>query len=180
MYDVNNMRKFISNNKLLVTVIVIVIALCCLGCIMLIIPNIDGKIIGYFKDDEQLDLLITEEFYEINYGMEQEVVEEMYKYPERYSQYYIDFNVKNSGSRTISNVKTSLSTQTDNLWLYPVLDRAEICLGDGLPFDGEVPIIIRTEGMTDEEIDKLIKNVGITISGNSFPIVVSKTIYFNK
>ncbi len=178
MYDVNNMRKFINNNKPLVRVIVIV--LCFFGCIMLIIPNIDGEIINYGKDDEQLDILITEEFYKTYYGMEQEVVEEMYKHPERYSQYYIDFNVKSSGTRIISNIKTSLSTQTDNMWLYPVLDRAEICLGAGIDFDGEVPIIIRTDGMTDEEIDRLIRSVGITITANSFPMVAKKTIYFNK
>ncbi len=182
------MRKFISNNKLLVTVIVI--ALCFWGCIMLINSGIDGKIRDYVKYDTDFDysgIMTAEEFYEqfkYNYGMEQEVVEELYKYPERYSEYFIRVNVKNYGICTIFDVKTSLSTQIDNMWVEPVFGDCIVDLKTGEEWEAGVSIIIRTEGMTDDEIDKLIKSVGITISANVLadfsPIVASKTIYFNK
>ncbi len=184
------MRKFIINYKWIIVIVVIVI--CCVGGILFINSGINGQLISCSRSESFINNFVrsesASEFHEEFknfFNMEQEVVEEMYKNPERYTTYWIVVNIYNDASYKIYDVRPSLGTKFDNMWIrQDTFSDFSLDLEAGQNYIHSVAIIIRTEGMTDDEIDNLIKSVGITISANiladSFPIVASKTIYFNK
>ncbi len=186
------MRRFVNKYKLWVILVLLVV--CCVGGILIFNSSINGRLINYHKDDNNYidgylfdDQEIADYFYECcinDFNMEQEVVDEMFKYQEKYTAYWIEIEIKNDAILKIYDINLKLGTDLKNIWLDTTsLCECQLDLEAGEKYTGSVAIIIRTENMTDDEIEKLIKGVGITISANlvdDLSIVTSKTIYFNK
>lgn len=145
--------------------------------------NIQGRLLIYEKSDDTIhsgsdyftiiakyDLLMTDS-----------VIDDVLKYPEKYTAYRIKIHLRNASLVTAYGLEAALHQNYNNLWFdrnaFDVLD-----LKPGEAYDGNVQVIVKTENMRQADIDQLIKSLKIDISASYFTceffIRSSKTISF--
>ena len=141
-------------------------------------PNINGYLYGYEKLEEDYD---PKYFTEMSNG----TIDDIEKYPEKYSLYWIDMKFENITDHYIYNLNAKLSKKYSNVWL------SDPFTGGGFPefpfdltereaSDWGVSIVIKTEQMNETDIDKLIRGIGITIHAQNteLPVFASNRIFF--
>jgi hypothetical protein len=184
IYEANDMKKKI----IIISIIVIAVLI---GVVLLMSPNIDGSLINYTKAEEN-DGHTTysgsrESFYyegSNNFNMSDEVIEDVLDHPDKYTSYWVGISYKNISGHTVYDIKASLPKKYDDLWFdKSSISEWPIDLKGNETRESNVLVMIKTENMNDDEVDRLIKSIGITISARNFdwfPIYASKTIYFEK
>lgn len=176
------MRKKI----IIISIIAIVVLV---GAVFLISPSLDGYIMCYEKAEENDGHTIyysREVFCDVginNFHMSEEVIEDLFDNPKKYTSYWIRISYKNITGYPIYDVRASIPGEYENIWCDQNIFIVTVNLEGGEEKKDGVLVVIKTENMNDDEIDKLIKSIGITISARNFrplPIYASKTIYFEK
>lgn len=169
-------------------IIILIIAVCTVGFFMIFSENINGRMIHYEKDEGFFTDFAEEGFYfdaEFYMNMNRETIDEIWKHKENYAGYLIEIDIQNITDHVIYDVRAQLSKKYNNLWF----DSASIAesplnlAGKERYYPHNIIVILKTDNMTSDEIDQLIKGIGITISARNYewlPIYASKTIYFEE
>ncbi len=161
--------------------------------------TIQAEIISYEQDEDFLPIL--EGFFEDNeyketfawYDMSAAEAKDLQENPENYRGYYIDIDINNISGQKVFDVEADLSRRFQDIWMNRTglaqwmhrcgFDEWEIDLEPNEMYHGDIYIIVKTFGITEERIDQLIRSIGITVSVQNskwLPFVTSETIYFEK
>ena len=183
------MKNFLHKRRCLVITLVVIIIIAA-GISILFSVNFQAKIIDYrlsSDDGGSIILCKPEQFYSRgtkDFLMSKDTIEEILEYPDRYSSYLIRVDIKNKSVKTIYDFRASLLGKYDNLWLDETsLWEWPLDLTAGEEISAYVYIIVRTHNMTEAEIDRLIKSIGIKISASNFKSLSSynsREIYFEE
>ncbi len=156
----------------------IFIAICIAGTIIILNNSqnnqIDGRLLSYEKDDEYSDFLVFSDpegfegfdgpYY---YRMDNDTINDIMNYPEKYTPYYIKIEVTNTSDKKIYDIDAEPVDKYENLWIdtSSIYDRwsDDLEAHKTREYDDVLYVIVKTEGMTDKEIDKLIKSIKLKI-----------------
>ncbi len=151
----------------------IVIALFIAAVILILTHNyIDGRLLSYEKDyidssqiyidsDESEE---SEGFYYFN--MDKDTINDFSNYPEKYTSYRIKIEITNMSDKKIYEVYAETVNKYENIWFdtnklsygFNGLEAYETC-----EYDDVLYVIVKTEGMSENEIDELLKIIKIKI-----------------
>lgn len=182
------MKKILKRHWIPIVSILTIIIVCMVFGFMFYSLNIGGKMISYKKIDDYLSNFSEEGFYsdaEFYMNMSNETIEDVWEHKENYTGYFIRIEIQNKSNNSICDVCTKLSKTYDNLWLdsASISEYTPLYIGAKEKYNRSIIIIVKTENMNDNEIDELIKSIGVTICARNYewlPIYASKTIYFEK
>ncbi len=189
--EINRKEKKDKNKVFLKLIITVLVLLAVIALLYLSnTPMIKSKIISYKQDvdfqDAYLTMLepfITEED-DFRQDLSHEEAKNIVENHENYRGYYINIEINNLSGRRIDCLQVYLSKQYKNIWMYETsLFQRDFEKDSYQEYSGFVYIIVKTSDMTEEEIDQLIRSIGITVSaenGALIPLVKSETIYFEK
>ena len=143
---------------------------------------IDGELVAYEKNDfpQVSNDFVTSGRYGL-YDMSRDTALDAVNHPEKYLEYDISFNIKNITPKKIYDIDAKWQA-SKNVWMLQTpLAEWEIDIRKQNTYKGSVFVIIKTEGMTEDEIDKRIKSIGLLITAKSMrylPFYSGKTIHF--
>ena len=149
--------------------------------------NIEGRLIKYKKAEENNGNTTYSSFDELrkyegkeNFNMSNSVINDIIKYPRKYTAYWIEIELKNTSVVALQDLEASLNKEYPNLWF----DKSSLCewpldLEPNEVYISNVLVIIKTENMKEKEIEDLVKGIGINISAWSVLIKGTKTLYFH-
>lgn len=184
------MKEYILKHKtpLLVSVILLIIIIIC--CIIMFNIGFNGRLVNYHKAEENdghtiyysSDVFISEGIR--NFSMTEDTIDDLLSNPWKYTAYWINTDIQNVTKHTIYNLKAKLVKEYDNLWL----DTSSLCewpldLEALETYNSYVLVIVKTENMTEGEIDQLVRSIKIRISAMNtkyIPIYNSRTICFDE
>jgi len=170
------MVEFLVSNKKKI----ILICLCILMIILMKIyvsikyhegissPPVDAKIVGYDKSTTYAPDCIESNMRLFN--MDEGAALDMKNNPGNYCEYWLKVYIKNINKNTIHNLEVArLPETTDNVWLC-ITGFADwsIDVNPGGRFYGDITIIIKTENMSEEDIDKEIKGLILELSYSNY------------
>ncbi len=176
-------KKIIKN--ITYTMLTIIVLFAIVEGSMLFIHHLKSEIISYEQDEDftMSDQFITEDGY-IWYDMSYEEAKDIVENPENYRGYYINIEINNLSGQKVYCVQANLSKQYKDIWMHGItLEEWDIATNPISKYSGSIHIMVKTSNKTEEEIDQLIRSIGITVSAensNWIPFVTSETIYFEK
>jgi len=163
------------------------IAIAC--AVLILLPStkrIEGEIIGYTRCEQAQNkpsLLSTDTFIHYDaykyYNMPQSVIDDIKKNPKKYAEHGIEIDIRNVSIHTLHSLEAVLSKECGNIWVSSVLSKGQLNLEPQEAFGTFVSAVVKTDGLTETEIDALIKGIGLTIKSYNFGVLESyKKIYF--
>ncbi len=137
--------------------------------------NISGYLTGYEKYEGKHD-------YKDFIGVGKDVIKDTEDHPEKYSEYRIDFYIKNTADHGVYDLNTKLSEAYPNVWLDdPFVGSFVFNLTEDEDIYFGFFILVKTGDMNEDEIDKLISSIGINIFAHNTtdaPVFASNPIHF--
>lgn len=178
--------NFIRKHKILSTASIILLIFIS-GCILFFsISRIDGQLTGYYEHG-----FSEKSFYDskhfVFYDMSEETAKDLLENFGDYRMYFVDVWIKNVTNNYIYGIRgNELSNNNSGIWIYRIgLAEWDICLDPGQEYNERISIIIKTRNLTEEEINKKIRSIGLIITSTdysseplSYLIRNTKTIFF--
>lgn len=141
-------------------------------------PNIKGYLFGYEKYDGTYDIQELK-------GAEEGTIDDIRKYPNKYNVYWIDMHIENKAGHYLYDLNSKLAEPYSDVWFLDpftgydfVFDFSEYEVSDWGFY-----ILVKTDDMSESEIDELIRSIGRTIFARNMinaPVFSSNTIYFKE
>lgn len=152
----------------------IVIALFIATVILTLTHNyIDGRLLSYEKDDKDSCQIYTDsdKFEEVEesyyFNMDKDTINDILNYPKKYTFYRIKIEVTNKSDKQIYEIYAEPTDKYENLWIN--IESLSYGWYVGLiahetrEYDDVLYVVVKTEGMSDKEIDKLLKSIKLKI-----------------
>lgn len=184
-----NMKKFIAKYKILLIVLFVIAVT--IGLYFWIFPlNVEGRLVNYTKVDQTYEFeyaycrpeqLLSDEYADFN--MTREEIEDVQNNPDDYDSYFIGYYIHNLSDHMLYDLNAKLDKKYNNLWFETFISDFPINIENNETFDyNRLWLIIKTKDMSDSDIDRLIKNIGIVFSAQNFeyiPLWASTTLNFD-
>jgi hypothetical protein len=168
------LKGIIKRHKILLIVLAVLIIFIIVAVILFTNINMEGYLVNYLKADENDGHTVytePEEFLNYEYqlfNMSEKEAKDVIKHPDNYTAFWVGIEIRNKENHTIYNLKANLTKKYDNLWF----DTSSLCEwpldleANGEYKDTRVLVIIKTNNLSDNEIDKLIRSINIKISAS--------------
>jgi hypothetical protein len=183
------MKKFIAKYKILLIVLFVIAVT--IGLYFWIFPlNVEGRLVNYTKVDQTYEFeyaycrpeqLLSDEYADFN--MTREEIEDVQNNPDDYDSYFIGYYIHNLSDHMLYDLNAKLDKKYNNLWFETFISDFPINIENNETFDyNRLWLIIKTKDMSDSDIDRLIKNIGIVFSAQNFeyiPLWASTTLNFD-
>lgn len=180
------MIRSMKYRVLLLSFIVVLVII--VGVILIItINHIDGRLLSYEKYNVNTYIAYySPEEFEESYGsyfdMNESTINDLFNYPKKYTCYSIKIRLTNTSNKKIYDVNPALAKKYENLWLdkssLSPITILELEAHETLEHD--VHVIIKTENMSDKEIDELIKSVKLKIYASNVNWELDTLLYSTK
>jgi hypothetical protein len=139
--------------------------------------DLKGGLISYQKDDgfsiRSLYDSDSEFAYESNIycKMPKSITSEIIKYPNYYKVYFIQMKLKNITNHSVHPITVILTRKYDNLWLDSSSIQPGNSIGENKNFEQGIEVIIRTKGLTNAQINELIKGIRIKLVYSNYDTI---------
>ncbi len=183
-------HKQIDKNKVYSMLVIVLVLIALIGKVTLFNNNIiKSEIISCEQDQDLSTVLYAADSYS-EFGMSDAESKDIQENPESYRGYYIGIKINNISEQMVLYTETLLAKRYQGIWIFrpgipnwhdDVEGQYEIQSNRSIV--ESVCIIVKTANMTEEQINQLIKSIGLTINARIYeelPIYVAETIYFGK
>ncbi len=179
-------KQGVDTVKRVMKAIIIILLACVLAGCTLFYSDIKGHMSGYENDGHPTDYTVSrilDHEYE-DFNMSHETALDIQKNPSKYTEYWIGVYIHNLSPGKIHGVEGDLAADYDNLWF----DRTSFyewtldMEANAAVKDKKIRFLVKTEGMSEQDIDRLIRNIQLKISWDTYRFPVarggSKTISY--
>lgn len=163
--------------------IVFIVIITIVGYIIMTEDIIEVTITGYEQEKNIAFLTVTRTW--VFYNMSETTANDILEHSDKFKCYWINLVILNKTENILYALHANLDKLYDNMWNDRIsLLEWQIDLNPKERREIDLFIIVKTENMSDEEIDNLIRSVGIDVSASQFDYPLSsilrntKTIYF--